>query len=110
MIAENLQKTIENTGSETWFVNLFNWSGKEVCHPDKTKVGQEVASNETLLSSLKEKNNSNDCYDLFLGREVDHSSEIIFTVPVRNSDWIVGANVNIAKVSSQVKSLKKKAS
>jgi len=107
MMVENLQKIIENTDSETWFVNLFNWSGKEICHPDKTKVGQYVTSNELLLSSLKEKNNSDDFYDLFLGREVISGSEIIFTVPVRNSDWIVGANVNIAKVSSQVKSLKK---
>ena len=52
-IVINIQQIIENSNNDTWFISVFNWGGKEVCHPDKTKVGQLVKSNETLLSSLK---------------------------------------------------------
>ena len=50
-IIGNLQKTIETSNTDTWFISVFNWGGKEVCHPDKTKVGQQVNSNERLISS-----------------------------------------------------------
>ena len=57
-IISNIQGIIENSNTDTWFISVFNWGGKEVCHPDKTKVGQKVNSNKTLLLSLKDKNNS----------------------------------------------------
>tara|TARA_R110000787_G_scaffold55942_1_gene128805 strand:- start:8862 stop:9968 length:1107 start_codon:yes stop_codon:yes gene_type:complete len=111
-IVNQIQKTIRDTDSQTWFISVFDWSGKEVCHPDKTKVGQIVLSNELLLSSLKGKNNSEDLYNLLVNgnmRNVENTvleSEIIFITPLQNSDWIVAANVNVSKVTSQVNNLK----
>jgi len=111
-IVDQIQKTIKGTDSQTWFLSIFNWSGKEVCHPDKTKVGQIVQSNELLLSSLKEKNNSEDLYDLLVNGKMPNAentaleSEVIFITPLQNTDWIVAANVNVSKVTSQVNNLK----
>lgn len=104
-IIANTQQIIENSNSDSWFISVFNWGGKEVCHPDKTKVGQQVNSNETLLSSLKVKNNSDDLYDILVNRK-DNSSEIIFISPVKNSDLIVAANVNVISIKAQMSALK----
>lgn len=107
-VVDHIQNTIKGTDSQTWFISVFNWSGKEVCHPDKTKVGQEVSSNESLIASLKEENNSVELHDLLVGGSVslDKESEVIYISALQNADWIVAANVNISKVSSQVSTLK----
>jgi DNA-binding LytR/AlgR family response regulator len=107
-IVSQIQKTIKGTDSQTWFISVFNWSGKEVCHPDKTKVGQTVTSNQTLISSLEEENNSVELHDLLVDGNTNpnNESEVIFISALQNTDWIVAANVNISKVSSQVSALK----
>jgi len=110
-IIKNIQNTIKNSNSDTWFISIFNWSGKEVCHPDITKVGSLVNSNQTLLSSLKEKNNSDDLYNLLVNNKIISgdvmTSEIIHISPVKNSDLIVAANVNILSITTQMNTLKR---
>ena len=105
-IIGNLQKTIETSNTDTWFISVFNWGGKEVCHPDKTKVGQQVNSNERLISSLKDKNNSADLFDMLIRNKNKSISEIIHISPIKNSDLIVAAHVNINNISAQMNSLK----
>ncbi|MFY9241401.1 MAG: LytTR family DNA-binding domain-containing protein [Polaribacter sp.] len=105
-IISNLQQIIENSNTDSWFVSVFNWGGREVCHPDKTKVGQQVNSNQTLLTSLKEKNNSEDLYYLLTSNTNESISEIVYISPVKNSDLIVAANVNISSIKNQMKTLK----
>jgi DNA-binding LytR/AlgR family response regulator len=103
---DNIQKTIENSNTDSWFISVMNWGGKEVANPDKTKVGQLVTSNQNLLESLKEKNNSDDLYDLLIGESTAYSSEIIYIAPVKKSDLIVAANVNINSIKNQMSALK----
>lgn len=105
-IVKNVQKIIENTNTDSWFISVFNWSGKEVANPDKTKVGQLVSSNQTLLASLKEKNNSDNLYDLLVNSDTNSSSEIIHISHIKNSDLIIAANVNIKSISIQMNTLK----
>ncbi|APZ47852.1 transcriptional regulator [Polaribacter reichenbachii] len=105
-IVKNIQQIIENTNTDSWFISVFNWSGKEVANPDKTKVGQLVSSNQTLLASLKEKNNSDNLYDLLVNPITNSSSEIIHISPIKNSDLIIAANVNIKSISIQMNTLK----
>lgn len=106
VVVKNIQQIIENTNTDSWFVSVFNWSGKEVANPDKTKVGQQINSNETLLASLKEKNNSADLYDLLMDRNGSFSSEIIHISPIKESDLIVAANVNVSSIKNQMNALK----
>ena len=109
LIIENVQSIIEKSKGDIWFISVFNWSGKEVCNPDKTKVGQEINSNNSLLASLKDKNNSDDLYNLLVKNNQSENpltSEIIFISPIKKSDLIVAANVNINSITAQMNSLK----
>ena len=104
-VLENLQTVTTNSVTDSWYISVFDWSGKLVVNPDKTKVGQIVKSNEDLLNTLKENNYSSDLYDLLLaGNET--GTEIIYIAPVKNSDLIVAANVNINNLKSQLRSLR----
>ena len=106
VIVNNIQDIIENSNTDTWFISVFNWGGKQVANPNKTQVGQLVNSNKTLLASLKEKNNSDDLYDLLMDNSNASSSEIIHISPVKKSDLIVAANVNINSIKNQLSALK----
>lgn len=106
IVINNIQQIIQNSNTDTWYVSVFNWGGKEVANPDKTKVGQLVNSNQNLLESLKEKNNSDDLYDLLIDNSNQSLSEIIHISPVKKSDLIVAANVNISSVRNQMKTLR----
>lgn len=104
----NTQKIIRNSQKNSWFISVFNWSGKEVCHPDITKVGQDVNSNQTLLASLEGKNNSADLYDVLVNTDSENTSltEVIHISPLKNADLIVAAHVNMNRISLQMKTLK----
>ncbi|MEW7292153.1 LytR/AlgR family response regulator transcription factor [Aquimarina sp. 2304DJ70-9] len=112
-VISNIQNTIENTHSGASFICVFNWSGKEVCHPDITKVGQKVNSNQLLLESLSEENSSDKLYDLLMNRKKEKEndtigveSEIVYIAPVNDSDLIVAAHANLDKISAQTRKLK----
>ena len=105
-IIENIQKIISKTNSDSWFVSVFNWSGKNICHPDITKVGQFLNSNTDLLTSLKEKNNSNNLYRLLSENSTKNNSEVIHIAPTKKSDLIIAANVNVNSIKSQMSKLK----
>lgn len=111
IVVENIQKSIVKTDTDAWFISVFNWSGQAVCHPDITKVGQPVNSNPDLLSSLKEKNKSDELYDLLLSSSRSSNlngftSEIVYIAPISNSDLIVAANVNVNSIKMQIKKLR----
>ncbi|MFK8061247.1 MAG: LytR/AlgR family response regulator transcription factor [Polaribacter sp.] len=108
-IINNLQQVISNSNTDSWFISVFNWSGKEVSHPDITKIGQKVNSNQTLLTSLKENNSSDKLYDILVHNSEDLSenvSEVIHISPLKNADLIVAAHVNINNISAQMNALK----
>lgn len=105
-VIENFQQVIQNSEANSWFISVFDWSGKEVCNPDKTKVGQIVNSNQSLMNSLNEKNNSDDLYRLLIMNDNSTSSKIIYIVPLKNSDLIVAANVQTKNINNQLKALK----
>ncbi|MFD2562377.1 LytR/AlgR family response regulator transcription factor [Aquimarina rubra] len=114
-IINNTQSAIENTHNEASFICLFDWSGKQVCHPNITKVGQKVNSNQSLLKSLNEEDSSDKLYDLLIDQRKENDSisstemlsEIVYISPVKESDLIVAAQVNLSKISAQTIELKK---
>lgn len=107
-VVKNMQQIIVNSNTDSWFISVFNWSGKEVANPDITKIGQKVNSNQTLLASLEEKNNSEDLYEILMNRssQEDETSEIIHISPLKNADLIVAAHVNMNRISAQMNTLK----
>lgn len=115
-VIKNIQNTIENTHTEASFICVFDWSGKEVCHPDITRVGQKVNSNQSLLNSLKEENSSDKLYDLLMNQkdtiqnrknnDTTINSEIVYIAPVQDSDLIIAAHINLDEISLQTRKLK----
>lgn len=105
-IIQNLQKIVENNKADSWFISVLDWGGKEVINPDKTKVGQIVNSNQTLLNSLKEKNSSEDLYAVLMQQKSDAYSEVIYLAAVTSTDLLVAANVNMSQIKDQLSALK----
>lgn len=107
-VIKNTQNILLDSSKDSWFLSVFNWGGKEVCHPDITKIGQTVNSNQSLLASLEHQNKSDKLYDLLVNRNYKDkvTSEIIHFSPLKNTDLIVAANVNINSISLQMNALK----
>lgn len=117
IIKANVQSSIENTNLETSFISMFNWSGIEVCHPDKRLLGQKTESDQPLINSVDDDINPEDFYKILLDNQQINDfnntgkvSRTIYTVIVENpnSDWIIGAHINVTNTLSQIKSLKNK--
>lgn len=105
-IVDNIQNIITKSNSDSWFISVFNWSGKNISHPDITKIGQPLNSNTDLLSSLKEKNNSDNLYKLLSENSRETQSEVIHIAPTKKSDLIIAANVNVNSIKGQMSKLK----
>ncbi len=107
-IIKNIQTSIENTNLETGFVSMFDWSGVEICHPDRNKIGLEIS--ESSSSAINSEINLEDFYILLESKKKESDpekfSEIIYQYPVVNSDWIIGAHANMVKISNQIRSLR----
>lgn len=117
-VISNVQQSIESTNLNTGFVSVFDWSGREVCHPDIKRVGQLVSPNQSFVSSVQDDLNSSDFYTLLNNKEeaggvrnfenTDEESEVIYLYPVANSDWIIAAHANTGRILSQINNLKSK--
>ena len=115
-VVQNIQKSIQSTNLPSVFVSMFDWSGKEVCHPDITRVGQKMAPNESIVSTVDGEITSEDFYALLKdygqSDNVDNNgsgemdTEVIFLHPVANSDWIVGVHANLKLISDQINNLR----
>ncbi|MFY7672110.1 LytTR family transcriptional regulator DNA-binding domain-containing protein [Tenacibaculum sp. MEBiC06402] len=108
-VLKNLQETIAGTNTNAWFISVLDWSGKKICYPDKTKLGEIESSNAELLESLKEKNNSDDLYDILVANKStrDENAEVIHTAAVKSTDLLVAANVNVSSIDKQLQQLKR---
>ncbi|UII77316.1 LytTR family transcriptional regulator [Flagellimonas sp. HMM57] len=117
-VIANVQRSIENTNLENGFICMFDWSGKEICHPDITKVGQQINPNQSSVTSVDGEMTSEDFYELLTNKksfggvrdfkEEDRDSEIIYLYPVKNSDWIIAAHANVKKISTQIDDIRNK--
>ncbi|WP_435624873.1 LytR/AlgR family response regulator transcription factor [Flagellimonas sp.] len=116
-IIENVQESIKDTDTENGFICMFDWSGKEVCHPDPTQRGQQINPDQTFVSSFNSEMNPEDLYDLLTSKrsfggirnfeeDDETQSEIIYLNPVPNSDWIIAAHANTNKITGQITSLR----
>ncbi|WP_025741792.1 LytR/AlgR family response regulator transcription factor [Aquimarina pacifica] len=106
----NIQSAIEKTHEMTSFVSVMDWSGKQICHPNITKVGEMVNSDQNLLDALKEKDRANKLYEILVRKKKETNSiepsEIVYLSPVKGTDLIVTSNFNLDKIITQTGLLK----
>ncbi|WP_440067684.1 LytTR family transcriptional regulator DNA-binding domain-containing protein [Tenacibaculum discolor] len=117
-VINNIQKSIENTDNETGFICMFDWSGKEICHPNFERVGKYATPEESFISTINDDATSKDFYYYLKNKkegggirtfsEESRESEIIYVYPVKNTDWIVAAHANTKKIKELISELKNK--
>jgi hypothetical protein len=115
-IINNVQKSIEKTDMQTGFICMFDWSGKEICHPNPEKIGRITGPEESYVSGVEDEINSKDFYSYLKDKtegggvrdfkDSNRDSEIIYLYPVKNTDWIVASHANLKRINEQVESLK----
>lgn len=115
-IIDNIQKSIENTNLETGFICMFDWSGKEICHPNPSKIGKMTGPDESYVSGVQDDIGSKDFYSYLKNKnegggirdftDKNRDSEIIYLYPVKNSDWIIAAHANLDKINSEIENIK----
>lgn len=115
-VIENIQRSIENTDNETGFICMFDWSGKEICHPNLERIGKYATPEESFISSINDNATSKDFYDYLKNKkegggirtfsEENRESEIIYVSPVKHTDWIIAAHANTKKIKEQISALK----
>jgi len=109
-IIESIQASIENTDNQDAFISIFDWSGKHICYPDITEVGNE-ASSEAALFGMEEAMTGATLYEsLSKNNETtgaNEVSQIVYLLPISsNSDWIVACHVNTSKVTEKISQLR----
>ena len=114
-IKNELQKSIENTSTENSFICMFDSTGKEICHPNKEKIGQILQDNNSIIHNLS----NNEVEENFkkvittkkaIGglRKLKSYTEIVYLSPVKNTDWVIASHANITRFQKTFNSLKER--
>ncbi|PKV50932.1 LytTR family transcriptional regulator [Aquimarina sp. MAR_2010_214] len=116
-VKNELQRSIENSPIENSFICMFDDTGKEICHPDRERIGKTLTKNNSILTSIPnqkiEKNFKESIIQkVSIGglRETENYTEIVYLSPVKNTDWIVASHSNILKFKDVLDNLKEKLS
>jgi len=114
-IISEFQKSIENFSTENSFVCMFDNAGKEICHPNKERIGKTLSKNNSTIklgSNFEIENNFKDAIisEKSTGgiRKMDNHTEIVYLSPVKNSNWIIASHSNIDKHKQTINNLKEK--
>ena len=106
-VIANVQSILESSGSKSVFISVFDWSGKEICHPDKTQLGQQINNDDSILNKMDQELSPDEFYALLRKRDRSET-QIIYLSSVPSSDWIVCARANTTMINGQIKALKNK--
>lgn len=107
----NLQRSIENTDTQSEFICMYNTDGVELCHPDPKQIGRQIDENNSTVSSpdyapvsfqqlLKKGKTDGGIRSIRGGR-----SEIIYVHPVQGTDWMVASHANLSAINLQLQQL-----
>lgn len=109
-IVDQIDRMIDNTQKQNIFISIYDWSGKIISHPeivlaiDKTSQENPFAKNIETVAPAEELYN----YIVSLSDKdlASKPSEVIYLTSVKNSDWIVAANLNIPNMSEKIQEWK----
>ncbi|AKD54359.1 LytTR family transcriptional regulator [Spirosoma radiotolerans] len=113
-VAASLQKSIENTDTQTGFVCMYDTVGKEICHPDPSRIGQQIDQDNSVVRPITG-SESQSFYELLndgkaaggLRTFSDHrrGSEIIYVQPIANTSWMLASHANLHAIRRQLDEL-----
>ena len=115
LVLSELQKSITDFSTANSFVCLFDNTGKEICHPNKERIGKTISENNSVIhlgSNFEIENNFKEALKQKKTtggiRKMERRTEIVYLSPVKNRDWIVASHSNIEKHRSIINDLKEK--
>lgn len=116
-VKDELQRSIENSSTEYSFICMFDDTGKEICHPNREKIGKVLSQNNSIIRSVSnyevEKNFKAAIIEKKnIGglRKLKKYTEIVYLSPVKNSNWIVASHSNVIILRKSFNNLKEKLS
>jgi hypothetical protein len=112
-VKNELQHSIENSSTEFSFVCMFDDTGREICHPNKDKIGKVLLKNNSVIKSV----NNYEVMDNFkqaimdkkaIGglRKLKKYTEIVYLSPVKGANWVVASHTNVVKFKETFRNLK----
>lgn len=117
LVKDDFQKSIENTSTDVSFVCMFDDSGKEICHPNKAKIGKVLKENNSIITDISNPEIIQNFKESVLNkqktgglRKLKNYTEVVYLNPVKNTNWIVASHANIEQFKSIFKDLKLKLS
>ncbi|WP_461073235.1 LytTR family transcriptional regulator DNA-binding domain-containing protein [Spirosoma horti] len=113
-VAASLQKSIENTDTQTGFVCMYDTVGKEICHPDPSRIGQQIDKDNSVVRPITGRE-SQSFYDLLNDGKAagglrtfstsGRGSEIIYVQPIANTSWMLASHANLQAIHRQLNEL-----
>lgn len=114
-VLSELQKSIEDFSTENSFVCMFDNTGKEICHPNKERIGQTLSENNSIIklgSNFEIENNFKNAIinEKSTGgiRKMESHTEIVYLSPVKDSEWIIASHSNIDRHKNIINDLKER--
>ncbi len=102
----SVQKALVNKDQENIYLSVIDWSGKIVSYPDPTEIGsksyEQAAGIVTTEDLITGENLFNYIKNIENNIELNVGENIIYTLPIPNSDLIVAAHINIKNIQSQI--------
>ncbi|WP_298516379.1 LytTR family DNA-binding domain-containing protein [uncultured Kordia sp.] len=102
-IVNTIQKTISGSDNESVYLSVFDWSGKIVCYPDRTKLGGKNEQKSNMVSNMESVVTGEELYNHLKNLDPNEQqvSEIIALRPIENSDLIIAAHLNVDNINLQ---------
>jgi DNA-binding LytR/AlgR family response regulator len=114
-VTGNLQDALELTIADPVFICMFNKYGKEICHPDRKKVGMTFTDDDSTIKSFSnmvlEENfktvlRKHTPYGGLHTIKDGNKTEIIYLEPVKGTDWIIATHSNLASLDDNLNTVK----
>lgn len=116
-VKNELQHSLEFNKTDGNFVCMFDTTGKEICHPNKQKIGKVLEENNSVIKSIYDDKIETNFKKAIIDqksigglRQIKNSTEIVYLSPVKNTDWIVASHFNVFKFKEILTNLKEKLS
>ncbi|MGH1384526.1 LytR/AlgR family response regulator transcription factor [Kordia sp.] len=102
-VLNSIQRAISGSDNESVYLSVFDWSGKIVCHPDRTKLGSKNEQKSNMVSNMESVVTGEELYNHLenLDENNQQASEVVALRPIENSDLIIAAHINIDNINLQ---------
>lgn len=113
-VAATLQRSIENTDTQSGFLCMYDTTGKEICHPDPSRIGRQIDKDNSVIGTIAGQG-TQPFYELLNEGKAAGGlrtfspsrggSEIIFVQPVTNTSWMLASHANLQTIYRQIEEL-----